>query len=58
MVSKPKNNTTVERHIFIPPDLDKRLVSYKQSKYNGLRAMNKVLNDCIRIGLAQLEKRG
>lgn len=49
---------TVDRHIFLDPELDKRLTEYKHKHYNGLRAMNKVIADCIRLGLAELEKRG
>ena len=57
-MANTKQNGTKEHHVELPIELDARLVKYKQSKYNGLRAMNKVLTDCIRLGLVELEKRG
>lgn len=55
---KETANILIDRHVYLNPELNKRLEKYKQEKYNGIRAMNKVLCDCIRIGLAELEKRG
>lgn len=54
---KDKNPKSVDRHVFLPAELDKELVEYKNEKYNGLRAMNKVLVDCIRLGLGLLKSK-
>lgn len=45
----------IEVHVLFTPEEYARLLKYKTAKYNGLRAMGKVIRDFCKEGLDRVE---